>query len=57
MSVTFTFVPLVAVLEVETHHPLVFVNVTLVRALQYWNASLPILVMLSGIVILLRLLQ
>ena len=57
MSVTSTFVTLVAVLEVETHQPLVFVNVTLVRALQYWNAPFPILVTLSGIVILPRLLQ
>ena len=57
MSVTSTFVPLVAVLEVETHQPLVFVNVTLVRALQPRNAHFPILVTLSGIVILVRLLQ
>ena len=57
MSVTSTFFPLVAVLEEETHQPLVFVNVTLVRELQLWNALAPILSTLLPIVTLVSELQ
>ena len=49
-------VPFVAVLEDAYHQPLVFSNVTLVK-LQPLNAHLPILVTLSGMVILVKLPQ
>ena len=45
-------VPLVAVLEDAYHQPLVFSKVTLVKLLQLYNTRLPILVTLSGMVIL-----
>ena len=44
-------------LMVAHRHPLGFANFTLVRLLQFWNASLPMLVTLSGTVMLVRLLQ
>ena len=50
-------VPLVAVLSVEHHQPIVFSNVTLVKLLQKENTYLPILVTLSGMVTLVKLLQ
>ena len=50
-------VPLVAVLEVERHHPLGFTNITLVSLLQYENTLLPMLVTPLPIVTLLRLMQ
>ena len=50
-------VPLVAVLEDESHQPLGFSKVTLVKLLQLQNAELPILVTLSGMVIEVKLLQ
>lgn len=45
-------VPLVASLEVETHQPSVISNVTLVSALQPEKAYSPIIVTLSGIMML-----
>ena len=50
-------VPLVAQLLDAHHHPLGFTNFTLVRLLQLENALVPMLVTLSGIVMLVRLLQ
>ena len=50
-------VPLVAELPKAYHRTLGFANVTLVRLLQPENAELPMLVTLSGIVMLVRLLQ
>ena len=52
-----TGVPLVAFDEVETYHPLVFSKVTLVKPVQLENARSPILVTLSGIVMLVNPLQ
>ena len=49
--------PLVAQLLDAHHHPLGFTNFTLARLLQPENAELPMLVTLSGIVILSKLLQ
>ena len=49
--------PLVAVEEVDTRHPVGFSNVTLVRLLQSENAPFPMLVTELGIVTLVRLLQ
>ena len=50
-------VPLVAELLDAYHQPLEFSKVTLVKLLQSRNASLPMLVTLSGIVTLVKLLQ
>ena len=48
------FVPLVAVELNEYHQPFGFSNVTLVKLLQSENAPEPMLVTLSGIVMLVR---
>ena len=50
-------VPLVAKIEVETCQPLVFSKVTLLKPLQPQKAYEPILVTLSGIVMLFKPLQ
>ena len=56
--VTSTGVPLVAVEEVVTYHPVEPSGKTTVsKALQFWNADLPILVKLDGKLILVSPLQ
>ena len=54
-SVSKIEVPLVALEELEYHHPLVSSNVTLVKLVQEENALLPMLVTLVGIVMLVKL--
>ena len=56
-SVAGILVPLVAVLEGDTHQPFGFSNVTLVKLVQLENAEEPIEVTELGIVTLVKLVQ